>query len=105
VRKLFVGNLPYHATETDLETWFSQYGFTVENINLVRDRFSGRMRGFGFVEIANAEDMENAIQSCNGRDFLGRTVVVDEARPGPDAARGNRQRAGSWDSRGRRGVA
>jgi len=81
VKKLYVGNLPFQATEEDLGNWFSQAGVTPGTITLVRDRFSGQPRGFGFVEINNDEEAERAIQSLNGHDFMGRNVVVNEARP------------------------
>lgn len=79
--KLFVGNLPYGATEQDLETFFQQAGVAVDSINVMRDRFTGEARGFGFVEIGNDADANRAIEACNGRDLLGRAIVVNEARP------------------------
>ena len=79
--KLFVGNLPYAATEADLETFFQQAGVTVDSVNVMRDRFTGEARGFGFVEIGNDADANRAIEACNGRDLLGRAIVVNEARP------------------------
>jgi RNA recognition motif-containing protein len=79
--KLYVGNLPYQATESDLENWFSQAGITVDSVNVMRDRFSGEARGFGFVEIGNDEDANRAISTCNGKDLMGRALVVNEARP------------------------
>ena len=79
--RLFVGNLPYSATETDLESFFSQAGVTVDSVNVMRDRFSGEARGFGFVEINNDAQANHAIESCNGRELQGRALVVNEARP------------------------
>jgi RNA recognition motif-containing protein len=79
--RLFVGNLPYSATETDLESFFAQSGVTVDSVNVMRDRFSGEARGFGFVEISNDAQANHAIESCNGRELLGRALVVNEARP------------------------
>jgi cold-inducible RNA-binding protein len=81
LKKLFVGNLPYQASETELQSWFTQAGVNADSVSIVRDRFSGEPRGFGFVEIANDDEAEKAIASCNGQDFLGRTLVVNEARP------------------------
>jgi RNA recognition motif-containing protein len=81
LKKLFVGNLPYQASESELQSWFSQAGVNPDTVSIVRDRFSGEPRGFGFVEIQNDDEAEKAIASCNGQDFLGRTVVVNEARP------------------------
>ncbi len=79
--KLYVGNLSYDATEGDLEKLFSEASVTVDSVTLVRDRFSGQARGFGFVEINDDEQAEAAIQSCNGKEMMGRPLVVNEARP------------------------
>ena len=81
MKKLYVGNLPFQATEEDIGTWFGQAGVTPANITLVRDRFSGQPRGFGFVEVNNDEDAGRAVEALNGHDFMGRNVVVNEARP------------------------
>ncbi len=81
--KLYIGNLPYQIAESDLQDWFSQAGVTVDSVSLVRDRFSGEPRGFGFVEIQNNEAGEAAIRSCNGKQLMGRAIVVNEARPQP----------------------
>lgn len=79
--KLYVGNLPYQASEADLESWFNQAGISVDSVNVMRDRFSGETRGFGFVEISNDQDAARAISTCNGKDMMGRALVVNEARP------------------------
>jgi|SRR5579871_5179084 len=79
--KLFVGNLPYSATEADIQNFFVQAGVTVDSINVMRDRFSGEARGFGFVEINDDTAANHAIEACNGRDLMGRALVVNEARP------------------------
>jgi cold-inducible RNA-binding protein len=81
VKKLYVGNLPFQASEEDVGTWFTQIGVTPANVTLVRDRFSGQPRGFGFVEVNSDEDASRAIEALNGHDFMGRNVVVNEARP------------------------
>ena len=80
MKKLYIGNLPYQATEADLQSWFAEAGVTVDTVTLMRDRYSGEARGFGFVELPDG-DADRAIQGCNGKDFLGRTLVVNEARP------------------------
>jgi len=101
--KLYVGNLPYQATESDIQDWFSQAGVTVDSVNLVRDRFSGEPRGFGFVEIENNEAAEAAIRACNGKQFMGRAVVVNEARPQAPhggGGGGGRPRGGSGGGKG-----
>jgi cold-inducible RNA-binding protein len=79
--RLYIGNLPYKATEADLESWFSQAGIPVDSVNVVRDRFSGEARGFGFAEIGNDEEAARAISTCNGKQFMGRPLVINEARP------------------------
>jgi len=100
-RKLYVGNLPYQATESDLESWFTQAGVSVDSVNVMRDRFSGEARGFGFVEIGNDEDAARAISSCNGKDLMGRALVVNEARPmGTSAGAGRGGPRGGGQSRG-----
>ncbi len=79
--KLFVGNLPYKATETDVQTFFADAGVPVDSVNILRDRFSGEPRGFGFVEIHDEALASQAVQTCNGRSLMGRALVVNEARP------------------------
>jgi len=79
--KLFVGNLPYAATEADITDFFTQAGVAVDSVNVMRDRFTGEARGFGFVEINDDAAANQAIEACNGRDLMGRAMVVNEARP------------------------
>jgi cold-inducible RNA-binding protein len=81
VKKLYIGNLPFSATEEQLQEWFSQIGVTPSGVNLIRDRFTGQSRGFAFVEVNSDEDAERAINSLNGQNFGGRNLVVNEARP------------------------
>ncbi len=81
MKKLYVGNLPFQATEEQLNSLFTQTGVTSATVTLVRDRFSGQPRGFGFVEINNDEEADRAITGLNGKDFMGRNIVVNEARP------------------------
>jgi len=64
--KLFVGNLPYTATEGDVQNFFTQAGVTVDSVNVMRDRFTGEARGFGFVEISDDGQANHAIEACNG---------------------------------------
>jgi RNA recognition motif-containing protein len=79
--KLFVGNLPYAATEADVTDFFTQAGVTVDSVNVMRDRFTGEARGFGFVEIHDDAAANHAVEACNGRELMGRALVVNEARP------------------------
>ena len=81
MKKLYVGNLPFQATEQEITNWFQEAGATVASVSLVTDKFTGQPRGFGFVEINNDEEASRAIQTLNGQDFMGRNVVVNEARP------------------------
>ncbi len=79
--KLFVGNLPYKATEADLQSFFEEAGVHADSVNILKDRFTGEARGFGFVEINDDAAAQQAIQACNGRALMGRALVVNEARP------------------------
>jgi len=82
-RKLFVGNLPFSAGESDLESLFGQAG-AIESVRVMRDNATGRARGFAFVEMQTEEDAQTAIQRFNGADLGGRALVVNEARPKPE---------------------
>ncbi|MBI5614056.1 RNA-binding protein [Candidatus Gottesmanbacteria bacterium] len=77
---LFVGNLPYTTTSDSLAQQFAAAG-TVVSAKVVADKFSGRSRGFGFVEMSSDEESKKAIEMFNGKDFEGRALVVNEARP------------------------
>jgi len=79
-KKLYVGNLSYNTTESELESLFSQSG-TVESVRVMRDQATGRARGFGFVEMATEEEAQAAISANNNQELDGRKVVVNEARP------------------------
>ena len=85
--KLFVGNLSFQATEEDLRELFLQAG-TVESVRIVTDQFTGRPRGFGFVEMSTKEEATKAVEMLNGRLFRDRNLVVDEARPQPQRGTG-----------------
>ena len=85
--KLFVGNLSFQATEEDLQELFAQSG-TVETVRIITDQFTGRPRGFGFVEMATKEEAQKAVEMLNGRLFRDRNLVVDEARPQPQRGGG-----------------
>ena len=79
-RKLYVGNLSYDTTESELEALFAQSG-TVESVRVMRDQMTGRARGFGFVEMATEEEAQAAINATNGQSLGGRNLTVNEARP------------------------
>ena len=79
-QKIYVGNLPYSTTDQELMDLFAQHG-SVASANVVTDRYTGRSRGFGFVEMATEDDAQKAITALNGSDYQGRNLVVNEARP------------------------
>jgi RNA recognition motif-containing protein len=94
--KLFVGNLSFQATEEDLRELFAQAG-TVETVRIITDQFTGRPRGFGFVEMGTKEEATKAVEMLNGRLFRDRNLVVDEARPQPQRGPGGGGGAGARD--------
>jgi len=81
--KLFVGNLTFTATENDLEDHFAQAGAVV-SVNIMQDRVTGRSRGFAFVEMGSKEDALKAVEMFHSKDFQGRPLTVNEARPRED---------------------
>ena len=86
--KLYVGNLAFETTSNDLQTLFAQAG-TVESVNLIEDRETGRSRGFGFVEMQTKEEGAAAIQKFNGQEVAGRSLKVNEAKPRENRGNGN----------------
>jgi cold-inducible RNA-binding protein len=78
--KLYIGGLPYQTTQDELQTAFSQAG-QVTSATIIMDKMTGRSRGFGFVEMANDEEAQKAIEMWNGKDFGGRKLTVNEAKP------------------------
>jgi RNA recognition motif-containing protein len=99
-RKLFVGNLPFSAGESELQNLFGQAG-AIESVRVMRDNATGRARGFAFVEMQTEEDAQAAIQRFNGADMGGRALVVNEARPKPEFGGGGG--GGGGRDRGGRG--
>ena len=95
--KLYVGNLSFQTSSEDLQELFAKAG-TVESATVVEDRETGRSRGFGFVEMATNEEGQAAIQQFNGKEFNGRNLTVNEARPRED--RGGRGGGGGGGGRG-----
>ena len=102
-RKLYVGGLSFDTTDDSLRAFFEQVG-KVDSASVVADRFSGRSRGFGFVEMATAADARKAIDDLNGKSLDGRTISVDEARPPQERAGGGggRRPGGGRPGGGRR---
>lgn len=78
--KLYVGGLPYSTTEAQLQELFAKEG-TVESARVITDKFTGQSRGFGFVEMATAEEAQKAITALNGTQLGGRSITVNEAKP------------------------
>lgn len=103
--KLYVGNLSFSTTEAGVKNAFNEFG-TVDTVNLITDRDTGRAKGFGFVEMSNANEAQAAIEGLNGKQLDGRAIVVNEARPKEDRPardgggfggnRGGSSRGGRW---------
>lgn len=87
MKKLFVGNLSFGATEDTIRSLFESHG-TVESVSLITDRDTGRSKGFGFVEMTNDAEAQKAISAVNGKDIDGRALTVNEARPKTDRPAG-----------------
>lgn len=101
MKKLYIGNIPYTSTDQDLAEWFTQGGYTTQSVTVLRDRATGQSRGFGFVEIQNDEEADRAIAAMNGKAFMGRALVVNEARPpAPRGQGGGRGEGGGRERRG-----
>jgi len=114
--KLYVGNLAFQTSSEDLQQLFGQAG-TVQSASVIEDRETGRSRGFGFVEMASKEEGESAISQFNGKEFNGRNLTVNEARPRDDRGgnrggggggrggfgRGNNRGGGGYGGGGNRG--
>ena len=101
-QKLFVGNLPHSVTDSELNDFVANAGFQVASAVVIRDKFTGQSRGFGFVELAGGEDFERAIQGLNGQSLEGRRLTVNEARPPRNDFERPRHGGGSGDHRGDR---
>jgi len=83
---IYVGNIPRGATENDLRELFQAFG-EIQSVSIIKDKFSGESRGFGFVEMPNKEEADKAISGLNGKDLKGRPLTVNEARPRTDRPR------------------
>ena len=97
MKNIFVGNLSFSATEDAVRSVFEEYG-TVDRVNIVTDRDTGRSKGFGFVEMNNDAEAERAIKSLNGQELGGRALTINEARP-KESGGGYRGRSGGGASR------
>lgn len=94
-KKLYVGGISYNTSEDALKDYFSQAG-TVESATIITDKISGRSKGFGFVEMSNDEEAEKAIEMFNAKEFEGRNLTVNEARPKEDRPKPSFNRDKSW---------
>jgi len=103
---IYAGNLSYEVTEDDLQTAFAAFG-QVESVNVIKDRFSGESRGFGFVEMPSKDEAKAAIEGLNGKEIKGKSIMVNEARPKSNdrdrGGRGNRRGGGGYGGGGNRG--
>ncbi|WPJ97396.1 RNA-binding protein [Coraliomargarita algicola] len=97
--KMYVGNLSYDTTDSDLRELFEAHG-TVSDVFIVKDRESGRPRGFAFVSMGTPEEMNAAIEGLNGEEFLGRALTINEARPREERPQGG----GGYGGGGRGGF-
>jgi cold-inducible RNA-binding protein len=97
--KLYVGNLTYSVSNSDLEELFSKAG-QVQSVAVIMDKFSGQSKGFGFVEMASADDAAKAIQQFNDTELKGRNIKVNEAKPRESSFGGN-NRSGGGGNQGR----
>ena len=95
-KKLYVGNLPYSVSDSDLQTMFGAHG-TVQSAQVIMDRDTGRSKGFGFVEMGSDQEAQAAIAALNGKEHGGRNLTVNEARPKTDGGGG---RGGHGGGRG-----
>jgi RNA recognition motif-containing protein len=102
LKNIFVGNLDFNTSEEELRHLFEAYG-QVDRVSIMTDRETGRSRGFGFVEMANAEDGEKAIAALNGSQVGGRTLNVNEARPKVERSGGGGKDRGGRGGGGGRG--
>ncbi len=84
--KLYVGNMSFDSSETELRKAFEAFG-AVDSVTIIMDRDTGRPKGFGFIEMSNDAEAKKAIEGLNGKDFMGRTLNVNEARPRTDGPR------------------
>jgi len=92
-KKLYVGNLSYDVSSSDLEQMFTSHG-TVESAQIIEDRSTGRSKGFGFVEMSSDQEASAAIEALNGQDHGGRALTVNEAKPREDRGGGGGGRGG-----------
>ena len=94
MKKVYVANISFNATEQDIKDLFSEYG-EVESVKMITDKYTGQSRGFSFVEMESEDSAKKAISALNGSTFMGRTLTVAEARP-QQKRQGFRDRTGGY---------
>jgi len=94
---IYIGNLSYEVTEEALKESFEVFG-GVETVKVIKDNYTGRSKGFGFVEMPAKGEAESAIEGLNGKELKGRTLKVNEANPRSEGRRGGGSRDGGWRS-------
>jgi RNA recognition motif-containing protein len=99
---IYVGNLSYEVTEEDLKKAFEVFG-DVDTVKVIKDNYTGRSKGFGFVEMPSKSEAQSAIEGLNGKDLKGRSLNVNEARPRSDGRRGGARGGGPRHGGGGRG--
>jgi cold-inducible RNA-binding protein len=96
--KLYVGNLSFETSESDLQTMFAQSG-VIKSVQIIKDRDTGRSKGFGFVEMTTQEEAQNAIKALNGKEVSGRALTINLAKPREERSGGGSRGGGggrSW---------
>lgn len=99
---IYIGNLSYEVTEEDLKEAFEAFG-KVDTVKVIKDNYTGRSKGFGFVEMPDKSEAQSAIESLNGKDLKGRSINVSEARPRSESRRGGARPGGPRYGGGSRG--
>ena len=100
---IYIANIPFKAKDNDLRELFEQYG-EVQSAKIIMDKVTQRSRGFGFVEMSDDAEAREAIESLNGADFMGKTLVVNEARPRTDNPDGGSRGGGGFNRRPNRSI-
>ena len=101
-KKLYVGNLGHDVNDADLSQLFSQHG-QVKSANVIMDKMAGRSKGFGFVEMSSEQEAQAAIAALNGKDYSGRALTVNEAKPREERPGGGGRGGGGYGGGGSRG--
>jgi RNA recognition motif-containing protein len=99
MRKMYVGNIPYNATEEDIRELFSEYG-EIDSLKIIQDQFTGQSKGFGFIEMASEEDAKKAMLGLNEKIFMGKSLRIAEARPQQKRQSFNKRSSGYGGGKG-----